>query len=52
MEGVEGKGGSRRKGGEMSQILYAHMNKRNNKKINPKLEKKLTLRFFQSLPRN
>jgi hypothetical protein len=27
-----GKGGGREKGGEMTQTLYAHMNKRNKKK--------------------
>jgi hypothetical protein len=31
-EGAGEKGGSKRKGGEMTQTLYAHMNKRNFKK--------------------
>jgi hypothetical protein len=30
-ERVEGKGGCAGKGGEMTQTLYAHMNKRNKK---------------------
>jgi hypothetical protein len=33
-EGVEGKGGGGGKGGQMTQTLYAHMNKRNFKKSN------------------
>jgi hypothetical protein len=32
--GVGGKAGSRGKGGQMTQTLYAHMNKRNFKKLN------------------
>jgi hypothetical protein len=31
MEGVGGKGGSRGKGGVMTQLLYAHMNKEKKK---------------------
>jgi hypothetical protein len=31
-EGVRGKGGGRGKGVEMTQILYAHINKRKKKK--------------------
>jgi hypothetical protein len=32
-EGVEGKGRGKGKGGEMTQTLYAHMNKRKNKDL-------------------
>jgi hypothetical protein len=42
---LRGKGGGRGKGGEMTQILYAHMNKRNNKK----LEGQFCFRFCSSL---
>jgi hypothetical protein len=40
-----GKGGSGEKGGEMTQTLYARMNKRKNKKIlkNTMAKKRLTL---------
>jgi hypothetical protein len=41
-EGARGKGGGRGKGGEMTQTLYALMNKRNNKNLS--LELKIILK--------
>jgi hypothetical protein len=47
-EEAEGKGGGGGKRGEMTQTLYAHMNKTNKKKINEKLNYFISKKKYSS----